>query len=199
MRPGQRFDPAHWDGAASLLHAGFTVWGKRQVQYSCGCDGVRPDAAWDPPVLQAPGDFYVGNVCAAWHRVVHGEPAEAEPLFHDGSGSGVLITVMLRTDVFRANRARLMRHKARIIVDDGADVAAVVIVVVVIAAAAVDAADVAASGPPEATPTHVYGAVNNVVAEWLVAGGVPIRLPSFEECLAAYHEAKAPAGGGMRG
>ena len=185
-----------------MLHAGFTVWGKRQVQYSCGCDGVRPDAAWDPPVLQAPGDFYVGKLCAAWHRVVHGEPAEAEPLFHDGSGSGVLITVMLRTDVFRKNRARVMSHKARILVDDGGGVAAgaaVVIVVVVIAAAAVDAADVAASGPPEATPTDVYDAVNKVVAEWLVAGGVPIRVPTFEECLAAYHEAKAPAGGGMRG
>ena len=37
------------------------------------------------------------------------------------------------------------------------------------------------------------------VAEWLVAGGVPIRLPNFEECLAAHHEAKAPVGGGMRG
>ena len=120
------------------MHAGFTIGGRRQVQYARVCDGVQPDAtvssprqatvpsprratvssprpanvAWEAPVPQAPGDFYVGNLRAPWHRVVHGERVEAEPLFDDACGSGVLVTVMLRADVFRANRARIMSHKA---------------------------------------------------------------------------------------
>ena len=180
-----------------MLHAGFTIWGRRQVQYARGCDGVQPDAtesssraadvAWEAPVSQAPGDFYVGNLCAPLHRVVHGEPVEAEPLFHGAGGNGFLITAMLRTDVFRANRARIKSHKARIIVDDGGGVdvgVEVVIVVAVVVIIVAAAAYVAASAPPKATPTDVYDAVNEVVAEWLAAE--PIRLPTFEECLAAY-------------
>ena len=29
MKPGEREDPPHFDGGASLLHAGLTIWGKR--------------------------------------------------------------------------------------------------------------------------------------------------------------------------
>ena len=32
MRPSDRSDPAHFDGAASLLHAGLTVWGRRCLE-----------------------------------------------------------------------------------------------------------------------------------------------------------------------
>ena len=141
LRPGKRFDPEQLDGAASLLHAGFTIWGRRQVQYALGCDGVQPDAtvspsraadvAWEAPVPQAPGDLYVGNLCAPWHRVVHGEPVEAEPLFPDASGNGFLITAMLRSDVFRANRARVRSHEAHsMILDDCGGIVAGIAVII---------------------------------------------------------------------
>ena len=90
LRPGKRVDPERWGGHTSLLHAGFAIGGRRQVQYARVSDGVQPDAtvssprqatvssprratvssprpanvAWEAPVPQAPGDFYVGNVCA---------------------------------------------------------------------------------------------------------------------------------------
>ena len=52
MRPSDRSDPAHFDGAASLLHAGLTVWGSslapstlgifaRQGTRSCTCPRSR--------------------------------------------------------------------------------------------------------------------------------------------------------------
>ena len=77
MRPSERQDPAHFDGAASLLHAGLTVWGRRglEVRLAKLAQGSpeerkNPAAAWL---------LYIGNLCAPWHRVVHLPPEQAEP------------------------------------------------------------------------------------------------------------------------
>ena len=56
---------------------------------------------------QQPGAFYIGNLCAPWHQVGHFAPAQAEPLFRRGDGgTGVHVTVMIRSDVFAEARAR---------------------------------------------------------------------------------------------
>ena len=53
---------------------------------------------------QRPGSFYVGNLCALNHIVVHGEHAAGR--YGEGPPSEqVQIAVMLRSDVFRAARA----------------------------------------------------------------------------------------------
>ena len=58
-------------------------------------------------IPQEPETFYIGNLSAAKHRVVHRK--DAQHLFKRFDDSdGVHITVMLRTDVFRGCYARAM-------------------------------------------------------------------------------------------
>ena len=81
---------------------------------------MTADGEWHG-LIQQPGSFYIANMCAAWHRVRHLPSDAAEPLFRpvdamnvDGNASpGLHITVMLRTDVFRADFSRRGRQKAR--------------------------------------------------------------------------------------
>ena len=101
MVASERFDPEHHDGATSLLHAGLTHWGKRALEHQTA------DGEWrgGPQEL---GSFYVANMCAARHRVRHLPANEAEPLFRDRAAKmthGLHLTVMLRSDVFRAEFA----------------------------------------------------------------------------------------------
>ena len=109
MKPGKRDDPAHFDGAASLLHAGLTVWGRRGLE-------IRPlptDQWGNFP--QEPGSFYVCNLCAGWHKVAHLPTEGAGPLFHAtpaATNEGVHVTVMLRSNVFPSARARTSFGKA---------------------------------------------------------------------------------------
>ena len=56
---------------------------------------------------QVPGTFYIGNLCAPWHQVVHATGETVEPLYREEPrGEGIHIAVMLRSDVFRCARAR---------------------------------------------------------------------------------------------
>ena len=100
MKAEHRYDPEHFDGGASLLHAGLTIFGTRHVEVK-----VAESAADKWNVLpQSAGSFYMGNMCAAWHRVHHLDRKEAGTLC--GAAGNVHIAVMLRTDVFREERAR---------------------------------------------------------------------------------------------
>lgn len=106
MRASERSDPAHFDGAPSLLHAGLTVWGKRNLGVRLAKPAEEAPAEWQW-LPQQPGAFYIGNLCAPWHQVGHFAPAQAEPLFRRGDGgTGVHVTVMIRSDVFAEARAR---------------------------------------------------------------------------------------------
>ena len=102
MKPSEREDPPHFDGGASLLHAGLTIWGKRGMDVQ-----LQPEAEWRR-LHQKPGSFYVGNLCAAWHKVSHFPPEDAKPLWVEDGFEGVRVAVMLRTNVFSAARARTM-------------------------------------------------------------------------------------------
>jgi len=99
LKVGKREDGWHTDGGASLLHAGLTIFGSRQllvkVKGEQGCISLA----------QRPGSFYVGNLCALEHNVAHG--ASAPGSLGDGPPENqVQITVMLRSDLFRQARAR---------------------------------------------------------------------------------------------
>ena len=96
---GEREDGWHTDGGASLLHAGLTIFGSRQLHVKLknktGCISLD----------QRPGSFYVGNLCALEHNVVHG--ATSPGSWGDGPPeSQVQIMVMLRSALFREIRAR---------------------------------------------------------------------------------------------
>ena len=98
LKIGAREDAWHTDGGTSLLHAAVTVFGSRTLQVDLGDAGCIS-------LPQRPGSFYVGNLCALSHNVVHGENAAGS--YGEGPPSEqVQIAVMLRTDVFRAARAR---------------------------------------------------------------------------------------------
>ena len=98
MKAGPRYDPEHFDGGASLLHAGLTIFGTRHVEVM----GAGSAACWNE-LPQSAGSFYMGNMCAARHRVRHLDHQDAGKLC--GAAGNVQIAVMLRTDVFREERA----------------------------------------------------------------------------------------------
>ena len=87
------------------MHAGLTIFGTRHVEVK-----VAESAADKWNVFpQSAGSFYMGNMCAAWHRVRHLDRKEAGTLC--GAAGNAHIAVMLRTDVFREERARSMSTK----------------------------------------------------------------------------------------
>ena len=104
MKAGPRYDPEHFDGGASLLHAGLTIFGTRHVEVK-----VAESAACWSELPQRAGSFYMGNMCAARYRVRHLDHQDAGMLC--GAAGNVQIAVMLRTDVFREERARSMSTK----------------------------------------------------------------------------------------
>ena len=107
MKPGERCDPEHCDGGASLLHGGLTIFGTRHLECKVAASAAGEEAWMVLP--QRPGSFYVGNMCAPWHRVRHLE--QAGPLCV--AAGDVHVVVLLRTDVFRAERSRAMKVKPR--------------------------------------------------------------------------------------
>ena len=85
----------HKDGGASVLHLGVTLWGRRIVRCEQG-EGL-PDIR-----LQCvPGNVYLGGLTGPEHQVHH-QPAAPDELWNKMYS----VTVMLRTALFPANRAR---------------------------------------------------------------------------------------------
>ena len=114
MEAKERLDPAHYDGGASWLHAGLTVWGRRSLAWKFldgrtlpGQTPLPAEALQGLRTEHGPGDFYVGNVVSSRHQVVHLAPAAAEPLFRRApADKGYHITCMSRCDAFRGSQAR---------------------------------------------------------------------------------------------
>ena len=110
MEPGERRDKKHFDGGASLLHMGITIFGERKVH-------LWLDGGETHVLHQRPGSVYIGNMCAVEHQVEHYNEHHDQVLFvNDGAaspseGPGLLIAVMLRSDVFRHTRARTLKGK----------------------------------------------------------------------------------------
>ena len=100
MRSSDRRDPKHFDGGASLLHMGLTVFGRRFVECWMKC-------GTSVQFEQVPGSVYVSNMCAIEHQVCHCTPNADQQL----GPEGFEITVMFRSDVFRNTRARMSKCK----------------------------------------------------------------------------------------
>jgi hypothetical protein len=65
MLPTGRSDPEHFDGGASFLHIGITLWGRRAIRFK-----VEEEA--DGLLLESrPGQVYFGSLCCASHHVEH--------------------------------------------------------------------------------------------------------------------------------
>ena len=112
MNPGNRDedDSAHSDGAASLLQAGLTVWGRGELYVG------RAFCQWQS-FFQEPGSFYVGKLCAG--GVAHLPTEGAGPgrgVAHcatpAATNEGAHVTVLLRSNVFPSAGARRGFRKA---------------------------------------------------------------------------------------
>ena len=68
---------------------------------------------------QRPGSFYVGNMCAMEHEVVH--RSDSRDLYKGPDGRSYEIALMLRSDVFAASRARKMKRRSVQVPDQGID------------------------------------------------------------------------------
>ena len=106
MRPGQRLDPKHFDGGASLLHMAISVFGSRLVH----CWFQEADA--HEVFRQDAGDIYIGNMVAVEHQVEHLEVSQQSTLYREADGSDeFVVAVMFRSDIFRWARSRKLKGK----------------------------------------------------------------------------------------
>ena len=99
MENGEREDGWHTDGGASLLHVGLTIYGSRTLHLFAPGKGRIA-------FHQQPGSFYFCNLCAVEHNVAHTKTSTGTFGPDHPSAEQVQIAIMLRTDVFRAARAR---------------------------------------------------------------------------------------------
>ena len=94
-------EPAHNDGAASILHLGLCLAGRKVVKFEQ--PGGKPDV-----ILEIePGGVYFGSVTGARHQVVHTEAAEHELARFGAEGRPCSIAVMMRTALFPHCRGRI--------------------------------------------------------------------------------------------
>ena len=106
MRANDRLDPVHFDGGASFLHVGLTLFGERalRVRHLVGTD--RSEATADTPRAElempmSPGHVYFGCLCGPEHYVVH---KSSEKLSPSEALGPVEVVVLLRSRCFRAAR-----------------------------------------------------------------------------------------------
>ena len=96
-KAGPRYGPEHFDGGASLLHAGLAIFGARHVEVKAAESAADNGEQYRLMLPQSAGSFYMGNMCAAWHRVRDIDCKGAGNLC--GAAGNVHIAAMLRTDV----------------------------------------------------------------------------------------------------
>ena len=85
------------DGAASVLHMGITLSGRRTLRLERASGDLAPDVV----VPNHPGRVYLGVLTGPRHGVQHEEASG------DDAMQGVSVTCMLRCGLFPFNRARL--------------------------------------------------------------------------------------------
>ena len=64
-----RQDPLHFDGGASFLHMAITLYGRRHMEFRRS--GGTDDNATCDSVDLAPGNVYIGSLCAVARHVIH--------------------------------------------------------------------------------------------------------------------------------
>ena len=103
MKPDVRQDEPHFDGGASLLHMGLTLWGRRRLDVS-----MDDDASTIVSFVLTPGNVYCGNMCAAKHILSHESDHDRSESFDTGDGQSLKVTAMLRTSLFGAGFGRIL-------------------------------------------------------------------------------------------
>ena len=98
MWPCYRAGLSTSQSGCSLLHVSLTLFGERSVRVDLEQQGCIS-------LAQKPGSIYLGNLVALNHNVVHGKHAPGS-YGERPEEKQVQIVVMLRSDVFRAARAR---------------------------------------------------------------------------------------------
>ena len=113
MKVGCREEDWHTDGGASLLHAAVTIYGTRTLQVKVLDDDPGLCSERIIPLTQRPGSFYVGNLCALEHNVVHdGDDSGCFKGINDLMGEDTLkIAVMIRSNFFARARSRVLNNK----------------------------------------------------------------------------------------
>ncbi len=101
MKTGSRPDDKHFDGGASFVHGGLTLYGQRDLVIYC-TDGTNVTVPCHP------GHFYIGAMCAAEHQVLHSSVAVDSDLVRTEAHGGLQIVVLFRSRVFRASRGTSM-------------------------------------------------------------------------------------------
>ncbi len=100
MKPGDRVDPVHFDGGASVLLMAITLAGSREMR-------CRTTDSAEVPVQCGPGDIYIAAVCGAEHFVVHPPPAMDQKLLEVRGGGPCKVVVLARCRTFAHCMARL--------------------------------------------------------------------------------------------
>ena len=108
MRPEERGDEAHFDGGASLLHMGLTLYGRRRMNCKLNDDDYEGDTSFGESFVFTPGNVYIGNLCAAEHVVIHESDYDHSQGLEIGSIS-MKLTAMLRTPLFAAGHGRTIK------------------------------------------------------------------------------------------
>jgi len=102
MKSNSRCDPVHYDGGASFLHGGLTLFGERALICRYAEDGLEESPEKELEVLMKPGHFYMGCLCGPEHYVRH-RPSRS--LLRTESCGDVEVVLLMRSLVFRAARA----------------------------------------------------------------------------------------------
>ena len=93
-------EPLHFDGGASILHMGLTLWGSRKLV--CKTKTVREEAI----VLECdPGHVYFAPVTGFQHQVQHTQPPQVDYCNLPGLGE-VSVSIMIRTSMFAHSYGR---------------------------------------------------------------------------------------------
>jgi len=95
MKPDARCDPVHFDGGASLLRCGLTLFGSRLLHVN------QAESKSALLLRNKPGDMYIGCLAACSHFVEHVGEARCQDLLRvDGFGD-VEVALMLRCGTFK--------------------------------------------------------------------------------------------------
>ena len=98
MRANMRQDPVHYDGGASFLHMGVTLFGERSLRLRHKVGESEVEANID----MSPGHVYFGCLCGPEHYVQH---RPSEKLFESAKLGPVEVVLLLRGRCFRDSRA----------------------------------------------------------------------------------------------
>jgi hypothetical protein len=106
MKPGERTDWYHIDGAASFLHLGLGLFGNRTLKHW----EKEREAAHE--VTEGPGSVYISMPAVYDHQVEHRDsPVDPAALMDFGDMGPCKVAIQLRCDLFPLHRARTKTPK----------------------------------------------------------------------------------------